>query len=392
MWLWRQRECGVSITTINFNTMEYPPQSLAARRNARNINIEVLRIISMLMIILGHTIGHSNAVNEAQGIVGFITRCLYVMIMPAVNVYVLISGYFLVTAKWNCKRVVLLWLQVFFYSLFFYMLAVLSGLIPLAPLSLIKALLPISGNQYWFARVFWCFTLLAPFAAILLRSLTKKQFQFFLSILVAMFCLWRMVLPFGTTVNVEGGNSIMWFFVLFAFAAYFRLHGNSGGEKKLSRWGWLYTVSALLSVSSVFALAALGDILGTGSKGTNLFTVYTSVTVLGMSLGLFMLFLRSPEWKLSDKMRRLILFFSGATYSVYLIHENIYVKKWLWEFVQPCSWLEGDCFLPLVAAAVLAIFFACALLDAVLWKPVQAVVNKCDFSRMQAKVDTLMNS
>ncbi len=345
----------------------------------------------MMMIILGHTIGHSHATQVATGLMDVVVNSLYVMIMPAVNVYVLISGYFLVNAKWNCKRVVLLWLQVFFYSVLFYALALLGGITSFSPSEFLKVLLPISGNQYWFARVFWCFTLFAPFAAMLLRSLSKKQFQFFLALIIVIFSLWRSFLPFSTTVNVEGGNSIMWFFILFAFAAYFRLHGTSVREMKAGFWAGVFVLSSLLSVSSFFIIRELSHWLGFAGKGTSLFTEYTSITMLGMSVGLFMFFVRLPEWNLSEKGRKLILFFSGATYSVYLIHENIYVKRWLWDVVQPVSWLETGYFLPLLLATVVAIFFICALIDAVSWKQIKRLVECCKFSRVQSKVDILMN-
>ncbi len=338
----------------------------------------------MLMIIIGHTLGHSHVINESDGFMYIFTNVVYILILPAVNVYVLISGYFSVNAKWDIKRIVSLWLQVFFYSVISYVVALATGITQFSFSEAIKVLLPISGNQYWFARVFWCFSLFAPFEAILLRALTKKQFQFLLGITIAIFSLWRSFIPFSTTVNSEGGNSIMWFFVLFAFAAYFRLHGNL--ERKSSFWAIAFVISSALTIASFFILSFISNRLGLDGKGTSLFTEYTSITMLCMSVSLFMTFVRFPEKTYSNRFRKIIMFFSGSTFSVYLIHENIYVKQWLWSTFNPMEWLGTGYFWICLALIVVAIFLMCTIIDSLSWKPISKLIKKMDFSFLQDKI------
>ncbi len=361
-----------------------PPENFSG---GRNLNIEILRIISMLMIIIGHTLGHSHVINEADGLMYILTNAVYILILPAVNVYVLISGYFSVNTKWNIKRIVSLWLQVFFFSFVSYVIALATGITQFSFLEAVKVLLPISGNQYWFARVFWCFSLFAPFEAILLKALTKKQFQFLLGITIAIFSLWRSFIPFSTTVNSEGGNSIMWFFVLFAFAAYFRLHGNS--ERKSGFWAIVFVISSVLTIASFFALSFISNRLGFEGRGTSLFTEYTSITMLCMSLSLFMIFVRFPENKYSNRVRKIIMFFSGSTFSVYLIHENIYVKQWLWSTFNPIEWMNTGYFWIRLVLIVIGIFLICSIIDSLSWKPISKLIKKTDFRFLQDKISDL---
>ncbi len=342
----------------------------------------------MGMIIAGHIMGHSGAVDQAQGIVGVLIRCAYILIQPAVNVYVLMSGYFLVNARWDVKRIVLLWLQVFFYSVVCFAVMVLCGVTDFSLSGALKVVLPLSGNQYWFARVFWAFSLFAPFEAMLLRRFTKKQFQFFLGVTLVIFSLWRSFIPFAATVNSEGGNSIMWFCILFALAAYLRLHCGTG--RGCGFWAILYGASAALAIASYFVLAFLSDRLGLGGRGTSLFTVYTSITVIVMSVSMFMLFLQCQEKTVSQTVGKCVMFFSSSTYSVYLIHENPYIKRWLWKAIRPETWV-GDCrFFLYMLLLVIAILTVCTVVDKLTWLPLKQLATKLPFGMLQKKVDEWM--
>ena len=83
----------------------------------RNTNIEILRIISMYLIILGHSIGHShlNACHNSAN--ALIINAIKIITIPATNIFVLISSYFLIDSHFKIKRICSLWLQVLFFSM-----------------------------------------------------------------------------------------------------------------------------------------------------------------------------------------------------------------------------------------------------------------------------------
>ena len=87
---------------------------------ARQANIELLRIIAMLMVVTLHYLIKGQAaisLEQDTGILNLLLWFLKAMCIVTINVYVLISGYFLVEAKWKLSRLLTLWLQVMFYSL-----------------------------------------------------------------------------------------------------------------------------------------------------------------------------------------------------------------------------------------------------------------------------------
>ena len=66
-------------------------------KKTREANLDVLRIVSMLLIILLHSIDHSGVLEQAESSgkwMYFYVRFTYAMCMVCVNIYVMLSGYF----------------------------------------------------------------------------------------------------------------------------------------------------------------------------------------------------------------------------------------------------------------------------------------------------------
>lgn len=84
--------------------------------NKRNVGIEILRIISMLMIVMLHVLLFGVKYDELSifSIKGGITNLLEAICFCAVNVYAIITGYLLVNKSTKTSRLIDLWLQVFF--------------------------------------------------------------------------------------------------------------------------------------------------------------------------------------------------------------------------------------------------------------------------------------
>lgn len=85
----------------------------------RQANIELLRIISMAMIVILHFLMHGKIL--AWSPFGSMEYAVYwnieAFVFVAVNVFVLISGFFLCTIDFKCSRLIKIWCEVLFYSL-----------------------------------------------------------------------------------------------------------------------------------------------------------------------------------------------------------------------------------------------------------------------------------
>ena len=86
----------------------------------RQANFELLRMTAMLMVVAMHFLSHTGGLPEAgqmPGAKGTAAVLVESFCIVAVNVYVLISGYFLSESGFSLKRLLRLLLQVLFYTL-----------------------------------------------------------------------------------------------------------------------------------------------------------------------------------------------------------------------------------------------------------------------------------
>lgn len=141
------------------------------------MSLEWLRICSMLMIILLHSIDHSGVLEnlKAGSALYYAEWFLYAAVQVCVNCFVLISGYFLVTARFKPAKLVLLWMEVVFYSGVIKVILMATGQIPVSITSLVSCLIPVFTGRYWFVTIYFGMYLLSPFLNVGIRALSKRQ-------------------------------------------------------------------------------------------------------------------------------------------------------------------------------------------------------------------------
>ena len=84
------------------------------RKNNRCANFEVLRIVIMLLIIIGHIMMYSAKLDKVGTVEYYITNAVRSFTMVAVNTFVLITVYFGTDRKW--RKLLGLDLKVCFYT------------------------------------------------------------------------------------------------------------------------------------------------------------------------------------------------------------------------------------------------------------------------------------
>ena len=136
-------------------------------KKKRNPNLDLLRIVSMLLIIWLHSIDHHSGVIEAAdkagGVIGLYIRVVFMLVQICVNCYVLISGYFLVKSTFRLQKLVALWIEVVFYSFTIKLIFMLTGYTPFSAVSLVSCLVPVFTGRYWFITIYFGLYLISPF-------------------------------------------------------------------------------------------------------------------------------------------------------------------------------------------------------------------------------------
>lgn len=153
-------------------------------RADRESNLELCRIVCMLLIIAHHCVLHGGAF-EMEGMSG--NRIFALFLIPGgklcFDCFLAISSWHLVDQKFSAKRFLRIWAQVLFYSVAFALIAFMCG-IPFRAADWFSVFLPITGNSHGFAAAYLAFYLLLPFLNLLSERLDKKQARWLLILLL----------------------------------------------------------------------------------------------------------------------------------------------------------------------------------------------------------------
>ncbi len=329
----------------------------------RHTGLDLLRLVSMLMIITLHALAHGGALYAASAP----TPALFCWTLEAlayvgVNGYVLLSGYFLIRAEFRLHRLLRLWAEVLFYSIVLYLVAVLFGAEAFSPLRAVKFLLPTLTRKYWFFTAYVALMLLSPFLNRLLLSLPKRSFQILLAVLIGLFCVWPNLLAFSDLLPFGDGRSVCWFVTLYCIAAYLRLYPVTPrrGVCLAVYFGCALGCAAerflyLHFLQGGAMVAAFGD---TAKNLPTLFYANNSVPVLASSVALF-LFFQSIAVS-GVRMRRAVTHLASLTFGVYLLHDHESIRQWLWPALHLSDSAASLRIVWLLPAVCLAVF-VCAL-------------------------------
>lgn len=334
------------------------------RKTNRLGNFEILRLLSMLFIVVYHFFSHGlhSFVGEKIyfdttdiiGIVNFFsTELFFNLVQIAVNVYVLLTGYFLIeNSTFKLEKILKIWLQVFFYS-------VLLGSIfflttdKLSMGDMMKCFFPFKGNAYWFVTKYLALVALAPFIAIMVESISKAKYQLLLGIM-CLLTLEIYKLPFACNFGNTYGNSLLFFVTLFLTGGYIRKYGSFNlfcmNEKAI--FALVYIITFLWAIAKVLP-----------SKNPTISGFpYHSMTFLE-AVAFFQMF---ATFKCEGKFWNSLVKIAPYTFGVYLISDNNYVRMWLWDDIVCVEQnITSVVFVPYAILSSVAIMTVCMMIDAI---------------------------
>ena len=99
-------------------------------QKVRKSNFELMRIISMVMIIYYHIILHGNILLNSKNIYfTFTNEIIEFLIIVHVNLFMLLTGYFQVDSKFKLSKVFSLLAQTIFYAIIIMIILSCLGLV-----------------------------------------------------------------------------------------------------------------------------------------------------------------------------------------------------------------------------------------------------------------------
>ena len=189
----------------------------------RQSNFELMRIVSMFMIVLYHFIHHGNLVEKSNGSVKVILVFIQALLFVHVNSFVLLCGYFQCKNKFKMSKFFKLYNQVWFYRAIITTILVFLGIVTFTKIDFIKKISYIYYGEYWFITMYFILYLCSPMLNIVINNINKKQHLKIIILLLLIFSL----LPTFTIqafYNNAQGFSITNFVLLYFIGAYLRLY------------------------------------------------------------------------------------------------------------------------------------------------------------------------
>jgi len=300
-------------------------------KKKRMANMELLRILSMMMVVMLHYLDKGGVLPELTGMLsvnGYAAWILETLSIAAVNVYMLISGFFLVESSFKCGRLLQILVQVLFYSLLLPILLLWFGILDFGDITLFRILhyvLPTQMKHYWFVTAYVTMYLFSPILNIAVRNMSKIQLKITLVLLLCFFSVSKSILPVRLEMDAKGYDGL-WFICVYLTAAYIRLYGIpffKNSRKALTCY--LGSCAGILGMTLVLRLIYLK----TGRLGTvlTLPMEYNHILNLLAAISIFYVFY---YYKVKSELSAALIGRIGPyTFGVYLLHEQIEIRN-LW--------------------------------------------------------------
>lgn len=291
-------------------------------KKERNIGLDILRILSMFLITARHYIGYS----EVAGVLGFsangiLVNALSAISVTAANIFVLISGYFLVNSAFKPKRIVKIWAETFFYSVLFFIVGLILNFKRFSLSNLIFALLPFLSRHYWFSVAYIVLVAVSPFLNKLIKTITEKEHRLLIIGGAILLSGWTTFVYFSQGVVTGGNRGLLWFMYLYLIGAYINLY-----REKIK----FNTINIIVTFASFVVLLAYNLLLPKIPFISN-FPISTddSIFSLILSVALFVAFLNVKIN--NEKIKKIIVALATSSFGVYLIQENCMIRYFLWQ-------------------------------------------------------------
>lgn len=357
------------------------------KKVTRDSNIELLRIVLMLMIIgyhlivhgaqMGGPIGDHEIDNESSVAYVFLKSFLVI----AVNCFVFISGFYRI--RFKVKTLLSLFFQAIFYALAINLAADMLSLEYISLKAYIKAAFSVFAGTWWFLTAYMGLYLLSPLLNNAIDTFTKHQFLFILVSITFINSVSGFVFSAGPIVGTNGGYSLISFIHIYLIAQYFSRYVNLDKLTKYSPA--VYVFSSL----TVFLLAFF-SITQLSQTGVVKIYAYNNPLVMLAAISFFFFFknLRFRSGFINS--------ISPYVLGVYLFHDHQITRKYLIENLFHMSQNDSAYlhFFSLLLITLL-VFFTGIIIDKVrdiiLTPVIEGAIRRFDLARIE-RVYTMKSS
>lgn len=334
----------------------------------RDSNMELLRIISMFLVLVSHASYTSlNAPTMFDISISldsaFLRGMSESLSKVCVNAFILVSGWYGIKARWN--RFLEFIFQVLFISISIYAFMRSLGLTPAMNINKCLELLLIKHRGYWFVKAYIILYLFAPVLNAFVDHVSKNQLRNFL----ITFFVVQLVYGFYRYGGwYAGGYSPLSFMGLYVLARYMRLYPS-----KYTQFNKYTDISLYLVISAFTTICSLSITYMFDKGGTVLF-LYSSPLVILSSVFFFLFFTKLSFYN------RIVNWVAASCFAVYLVHNSPYIFQPYYIDVIRCWYFtESSIHFMLYTIGLIVVYFVFSILfdqvRIIVWRSVNSIYN-----------------
>lgn len=333
---------------------------IAQTKPPRDSNIELLRILMMLVIIAHHYVVNSGiAPLILRGVQLYSFNLAFALCFGfggkmAINVFVLITGYFMCRKEFRWRKVVNLLCLMVFYRYVIYVAFLLTGYEAFNLKEFVKTVLfvPLEFGK-GFSSSFLGLYVLVPFINKAIQNFEKKDLQ---RLILTLLFLFTVLSSFLLNTAFE---YIGWYVTVYLIGAYLHLYPVELLEKRKNCL-WLTLATLFLCYASVIVISFAALKMKRNLPVYWFVSDSNKILAVATAVAFFCLFktFRIGHIKVINTL-------AASTFGILLIHASSdTMRNWLWNDVMQTAQAYTQRLFPLYAfAAVFTVYIVCFAID-----------------------------
>ena len=329
---------------------------------ARNSNIEFLRIVAMILIVIHHLVYHGGILNDVRNCNVLLGSILFPGGKMGFVLFVLISSWYSTEGNFKSESFLRLWLQVLFYNVLVNTLSVIASHGEISYRVILGGFFPIMGNSHGFAVAFLLFLIILPILQAVGSRLSKRNV---LSYIILIF-----MIQFGEPLILKASNSSIYVDIIDEIQVFILIWLVAFAMKRFY-WDIILRIRSydfgVLFILTWVLMSALCYIKFTNPDSRLLAIMFyklsneNSPVVILSACFLFISVIRCMP-----SFNRAVNDIAACTFGVLLIHDNNFFRSILWKkIICVPMWMDNEWYVVLLKICFysLLVFCVCVLVD-----------------------------
>lgn len=309
------------------------------KEKERNSAYELMRIVSMLLIVLYHVIMHGKVLENCQNeSLKIIFEFIKFITLVHVNSFILVTGYYQIESNFKQSKVWSLLNANWFYRILIVALLLIFNIVSIDKVTFIKEVFPINLNEYWFFKNYLLLYCLTPFINKGIEKMSKNNYR---KMIVVLFIIFSIIPSLtGGLYFDNSGYTLYHFIFLYILGAYlkkyplsksyiFRVASRNMYKIVLIFIFFTCAFSNYILYKYSIAVAGVNTILGEISSYVSRASIlYNNPLVIIQSICFFEYFgTLNFKSKIINKIASLV-------FGIYLIHDNNFSRELMYIFLK----------------------------------------------------------